>query len=78
MRGYLDEELFLEFAADRPMAGYAGLWAKADSVTYFDQLSIKPGSLEWAKSKGAERPSSTLQGLLDDLKPAIATLLEED
>ena len=78
LRGYLEEELFLEYTADRPLAGYVGLWVKADSVTCFDQLSIEPGTPEWAKTGGPERKTSALQSLLDDLKPSLTTLLKED
>ena len=41
LKGYLDGELLIEYAADRPLRGYVGLWTKADSVTYFDGLTIE-------------------------------------
>ena len=41
LKGYLDDELLIEYTAERPLKGYVGLWTKADSVTYFDQLSIE-------------------------------------
>ena len=47
LKGYLDDELVLEYAAERPLAGYVGLWTKADSVTFFDELSIKTGGQRW-------------------------------
>ena len=79
LRGYLDDELFIEYTADRPLAGYVGLWAKADSVTYFDELSIEQRSPEWGEpGKGLEKPSPALERLLDGLKPSIAELLKDD
>ena len=41
IKGYLDDELLLEYTADKPVSGYVGLWTKADSVTYFQGLSIQ-------------------------------------
>ena len=43
LKGYLDDELLLEYTAERPLTGYVGLWTKADSVTYFDELTIEEG-----------------------------------
>jgi pyruvate,water dikinase len=43
LKGYLDDELIMEYIAERPLAGYVGLWTKADSVTYFDELTIGEG-----------------------------------
>jgi pyruvate, water dikinase len=43
LKGYLDDELVMEYTAERPLAGYVGLWTKADSVTYFDELTIEEG-----------------------------------
>lgn len=42
-KGYLDGELRLEYTAARPLSGYVGLWTKADSVSYFDELTIEAG-----------------------------------
>lgn len=41
IKGYLDGEMVLEYTAEKPVKGLAGLWTKADSVTYFDALTIK-------------------------------------
>ena len=41
LKGYLDDELLLEYTAERPLSGYVGLWTKADSVTFFDELTIE-------------------------------------
>jgi pyruvate,water dikinase len=41
LKGYLDGARLLEYTAERPLAGYVGLWTKADSVTYFDELTIE-------------------------------------
>ena len=39
-RCFLDQELVIDFHADRPLDGYIGLWTKADSVTQFTDLTI--------------------------------------
>jgi pyruvate,water dikinase len=39
VRGYLDGEPLIEYAAERSLEGYLGLWTKADSVTAFRGLS---------------------------------------
>jgi pyruvate,water dikinase len=44
LKGYLDDDLLLEYTAERSLAGYVGLWTKADSVTFFDELSIEANS----------------------------------
>lgn len=41
LKGYVDDELLVEYTAERPLAGYAGLWTKADSGTLFDQLAVE-------------------------------------
>jgi len=41
LRGYLDNELLIEYTSERPLKGYVGLWAKADSLTFFTELVIK-------------------------------------
>jgi pyruvate, water dikinase len=41
LKGYLDGELLLEYQAARPLHGFVGLWTKADSVSYFDDLIVK-------------------------------------
>jgi pyruvate,water dikinase len=41
LTGYLDDELLMEYTAERTLSGYVGLWTKADSVTYFDELAIE-------------------------------------
>jgi hypothetical protein len=43
LKGYLDGELLLEYQAERPLHGFVGLWTKADSVSYFDDLIIEAG-----------------------------------
>ncbi len=48
IKGYLDNELVIEYEAGRPLKGFIGLWTKADSVTYFDELKIQ--------HNGKERP----------------------
>jgi pyruvate,water dikinase len=41
LKGYLDGERLIEYTAERPLKGHVGMWTKADSVTYFDELVIK-------------------------------------
>lgn len=41
IKGYLDNELVLEYTAEKSIFGFVGLWTKADSVTYFDALTIQ-------------------------------------
>jgi pyruvate,water dikinase len=43
LKGYVDDELLLEYTAQRPLTGHVGLWTKADSVTYFEELCIEEG-----------------------------------
>jgi len=44
--GYLSGEKVLEYMAEKPVKGLVGLWTKADSVTYFDALTIKTDAAE--------------------------------
>lgn len=41
IKGCLDGKMVLEYTAEKPVKGLVGLWTKADSVTYFDALTIK-------------------------------------
>jgi pyruvate,water dikinase len=41
--GFLDDELLIDFEADRAVAGHVGLWTKADSVCQFASLTIDRG-----------------------------------
>lgn len=41
IKGYVDNELLIDYVSDRDMAGYTGIWTKADSVTLFDKLSVE-------------------------------------
>jgi pyruvate, water dikinase len=41
IKGYLDGKMILEYTVEKPVKGLVGLWTKADSVTYFDALTIK-------------------------------------
>ncbi len=43
LRGFLDGKLVVETTDATYKAGRVGLWTKADSVTCFDDLSVKPG-----------------------------------
>ena len=45
LRGYLDDELLLEYTLAEPVSGKVGLWSKTDSVSQFDDYSLQlPGS----------------------------------
>jgi pyruvate,water dikinase len=39
--GYVDDELLIDYTSEWHAHGYVGLWAKADSVTAFKDLSIE-------------------------------------
>ncbi len=41
IKGYLDGRPVVEHMAGRPLKGFVGLWTKADSVIYFDDLTIQ-------------------------------------
>ena len=41
IRGYLNEALILTYEAEIPLKGYAGLWTKADSVTWFRNFTVQ-------------------------------------
>lgn len=45
LKGYLDDELLIEYTAARNLKGYAGLWTKADSVTQFGALTIESNGI---------------------------------
>lgn len=42
IQGYLDGKLSLEDDWTEPISGRVGVWSKADSVVYFDDLKIEP------------------------------------
>lgn len=44
LKGYLDDERSIQYTAERPLSGYVGLWTKADSTTYFEELVIEEGT----------------------------------
>jgi pyruvate,water dikinase len=44
LKGYLDDELAIQYTAERPLSGHVGLWTKADSTTYFEELVIQEGT----------------------------------
>ena len=45
-KGYVNEELVMEYQTQKPFSGHVGLWTKADSVTYFDDLRINTDNSE--------------------------------
>lgn len=42
VKGYLNGKHYLTHELDEPISGRIGLWSKADSVVYFDDLKIEP------------------------------------
>src|SRR5262245_12085439 len=42
LEGYLDGKLYLEHQLSEPVSGRIGLWSKADSRMYFNDLTITP------------------------------------
>jgi len=40
IKGFINDEVVMEYKSGEPLKGYVGLWTKADSVTYFDNLNI--------------------------------------
>jgi len=41
IRGFLDGNPVIEYTADKQVKGFIGVWTKADSVTYFDALTLQ-------------------------------------
>lgn len=41
IKGFINDEVAMEYKTGGLLKGYVGLWTKADSVTYFDDLNIK-------------------------------------
>jgi pyruvate,water dikinase len=60
LKGYLDGELLLEYQAERPLHGFVGLWTKADSVSYFDDLVIEADGSKrrWDASNSGPRTAT--------------------
>jgi hypothetical protein len=46
VKGYLNRTLYLEHTLSEPVAGKVGVWTKADSVTYFDDFTVKHGKAQ--------------------------------
>jgi hypothetical protein len=42
LRGYLDDELLLEYTLEAPVSGKVGLWSKTDSVSQFANYVVTP------------------------------------
>jgi hypothetical protein len=40
LRGYLDNELLIEYTLDEPVSGKVGVWSKTDSVSQFDDYTV--------------------------------------
>jgi hypothetical protein len=58
LTAFIDDEPVMTYAAERSMAGYVGLWTKADSVTWFKNFQL------WGHDAGEA------QDLFKDLKQA--------
>ena len=43
LRGWLDDELLLEYTLAEPVAGKVGTWSKTDSVSQFADYEVRPG-----------------------------------
>jgi len=41
VKGYFNDELLMEYETGESLKGFIGIWTKADSVTYFDELSVE-------------------------------------
>jgi hypothetical protein len=44
LNGYFDGKMLLDWTLDEPVSGKVGLWSKADSVVYFDDLRVVPAA----------------------------------
>ena len=42
IKGWLDDQLLIDYRDSRFGSGKIGLWTKADSVTAFDSLVVRP------------------------------------
>jgi hypothetical protein len=40
LRGYLNDELLLEYTLPEPVSGKVGVWSKTDSVSQFDEYTV--------------------------------------
>jgi len=40
LRGYLDDELLIEYTLAEPVSGKVGVWSKTDSVSQFDDYTV--------------------------------------
>ncbi len=41
IKGYFNDELLIKHNTENPLKGFVGLWTKADSVIYFDEMIIE-------------------------------------
>jgi len=41
IKGYFNNKIIIEYNTERQLKGFIGLWTKADSVTYFDEMVIE-------------------------------------
>jgi len=44
VNGYVNGKLYLEHTLPEPVSGKVGVWTKADSLTYFKDFTVKPGT----------------------------------
>jgi pyruvate,water dikinase len=43
IEGLVNDEIVIPYTAEKPLEGYVGLWAKADSKVYFDSMMFQEG-----------------------------------
>lgn len=49
LRGYLDDELLLEYTLSEPVSGKVGVWSKTDSVSQFDDYTVTAAAAPTAR-----------------------------
>jgi hypothetical protein len=42
LQGFLNERLLLNYTLPEPVSGKIGVWSKTDSVSYYDEYTVKP------------------------------------
>ncbi|MEW6740511.1 MAG: PEP/pyruvate-binding domain-containing protein [Nitrospirota bacterium] len=41
IKGYFNDEMLIEYNTENPLKAFVGLWTKADSVIYFDEMIVE-------------------------------------
>jgi hypothetical protein len=55
LRGYLDDELLLEYTLPEPVSGKVGVWSKTDSVSQFDDYTVTAAARSRPQAPAAAR-----------------------